>query len=889
MPLVTSSVRAIKRRGLRAKLALAALVPVLAGLGIILATGAGAAGTAVASSAAIVPAQTSSAKACKLGNGVKHVIILQFDNVHNERDNASVPSDLEQIPALRNFLVDNGTLLTDDHTVLISHTSNGITSTETGLYPDRGGVTVGNSYQYYDPSYDAPAGSNVGGSGYTSAFKYWTDPVAAPNPTYNDPGDTTFNNDTTAPGTTGTPNASNGSTNTPAPWAPYTSAGCDFAGIGSANMEFENDTTDISNVFGANSTQAAFGNWSYSTAYKQKFTAGSNLGTTDFEGLAIHCSIADSQPGKLCSAANGGAPDALPDEPGGYKNYNALFGAVNVNPALTGKPDQQLPSSYLPSGDTAPPAGNWAAPAVDDVFAPNATDSGPHAVPVNNIDASVTPPPASYTPGSTPTTQIQDDTGNVGFPGFNGMEANNALGYTAAAQEAGVPVTYTYLSDVHDDQYRQNGGNAYGPGQAGYEAQLKEYNAAFTAFFRRLNNDGINRSNTLFLVTVDEGDHFAGSAPTNPGCNGTPVGSSDPLGQPGTGYCNYGSNIGETDINLNSMVKGDTGDTTPFDEDYDDAPAVSVQGDPGPNASTTRNLEKEISGLSEFDPSTGATAPVVFKLADQETEKILHEWNADPLRDPTFTDFGNDDFYVQDYCVSGATTGPNCEKQNPTYDWNHGDDQEAIASTWQGWVGPDVAHLGVDSRVWTDHTDAEPTLMTLTGLRSDYLSDGRPISQIVDRQATPRPIADDEGIYDALSSAYKQLNAPFGEFAQDALNISTGAVTKSDAQYEAWDAQLAACQALRQPLATDIDKMLNGASFGGGFNSREAWSDLLQSDRLLRDIQGLQHASTPPSHPACSSASHGFGGAGFGGSRGPGSHGYDGRGWDRGYSHRRGR
>ncbi|MGZ4184929.1 MAG: hypothetical protein ACXVVQ_03985 [Solirubrobacteraceae bacterium] len=87
------------------------------------------------------------ARRCNLGNGVQHVVVLQFDNVHSERDNPNVPSDLEQMPALRNFLTSNGTLLTNDHTILISHTVNGIVSTETGLYPDRNGVTVGNSYQ----------------------------------------------------------------------------------------------------------------------------------------------------------------------------------------------------------------------------------------------------------------------------------------------------------------------------------------------------------------------------------------------------------------------------------------------------------------------------------------------------------------------------------------------------------------------------------------------------------------------------------------------------------------------------------------------------------------------------------------------------------------------
>ena len=126
-------------------------------------------------------------------------MILQFDNVHSERDNQSVPSDLEQMPALRNFLTSNGTLLTNDHTILISHTVNGIVSTETGLYPDRNGVTVGNSYQVFDPN--APTNGNVGGSDFTSAFKYWTDPVGVG-------GDTTFNHDT----------GGGGNTNTPAPW-----------------------------------------------------------------------------------------------------------------------------------------------------------------------------------------------------------------------------------------------------------------------------------------------------------------------------------------------------------------------------------------------------------------------------------------------------------------------------------------------------------------------------------------------------------------------------------------------------------------------------------------------------------------------------------------------
>ena len=90
---------------------------------------------------------------CQLGDKgkIKHVIYVQFDNVHFLRDNPNVPSDIEQMPHLLNFIKDNGTLDTNDHTVLISHTGGGILSSLTGLYPDRHGQAVSNSYGFFRP------------------------------------------------------------------------------------------------------------------------------------------------------------------------------------------------------------------------------------------------------------------------------------------------------------------------------------------------------------------------------------------------------------------------------------------------------------------------------------------------------------------------------------------------------------------------------------------------------------------------------------------------------------------------------------------------------------------------------------------------------------------
>src|SRR3954466_6881092 len=115
----------------------------------------------------------SAAGPCQLGgkNGaIKHVIYLQFDNTHFRRDRQDVPSDLEQMPHLLNFLKGNGTLLTNDHTILISHTAGGILSSLTGLYPDRQGQTVSNSYGFFQPD---------GTVGFSTSFKYWTDVTSA--------------------------------------------------------------------------------------------------------------------------------------------------------------------------------------------------------------------------------------------------------------------------------------------------------------------------------------------------------------------------------------------------------------------------------------------------------------------------------------------------------------------------------------------------------------------------------------------------------------------------------------------------------------------------------------------------------------------------------------
>src|SRR5512133_837278 len=110
--------------------------------------------------------QLNSAK----GN-IKHVIYIQFDNTHLKRDNPNVASDLEQMPHLLNFIRGNGRLLANDHTALISHTATGILTSLTGVYPDRMGQPVSNSFRYFKT--DGTTRTGV-------SFAYWTAPLFDP-------------------------------------------------------------------------------------------------------------------------------------------------------------------------------------------------------------------------------------------------------------------------------------------------------------------------------------------------------------------------------------------------------------------------------------------------------------------------------------------------------------------------------------------------------------------------------------------------------------------------------------------------------------------------------------------------------------------------------------
>jgi hypothetical protein len=685
---------------------------------------------------------------------IKHVIYIQFDNVHFERDNPNVPSDLEQMPHLMNFLKQNGALLTNSHTPLISHTSVDILTSLTGVYGDRHGAPIGNSFGYFPLP-----GTSSFPDNFDSTFTYWTDPVSTAVPSA-DPLPIMLAQD---------------GKNAPAPWVAYTRAGCNFGAVSIANMEFENITNDVFTVFpDPNSPQ-------HMEAANAKTSAQKATAVADFEGIAIHC----AQGNTLCSTTNGGGPDLLPDEPNGYTGFNALYGHKYVVPAIN-----------------------------------NGSAS------LNDLDGNV----------------ITDATGtNIGFPGFSGIDAAQTLSYVATMQENGVPVTFAYIADVHDNPKNVNAHapaacltdtetGGLGPGDVCHNALAASYDEAFAKFFARLAKDGINPSNTLFAIMCEEQDHFAGGPPTPADCDGVNV------------PCTY-QKLGEVDVNTTTLLNAEdpTLAATPFDIHFDMAPVFYISGDPAQTAEITRQYERDTGKLTAVSPITGNTDNLTAAMADLTEMKILHMLTADPQRNPSFVMFGNPDYFFQ-------TTGSPAIAESPAFAYNHGGIQPEISTVWVGFVGPGVLNRGIDSHTFADETDYRPTMLSLVGLQDDYQHEGRVLSEELSSSALPRGVAEGREQFEALAAALKQINAPFGQLGKDTLVISTVALNGSDANdatYTRLENELTEIGAARDNIAGRMLSLLEGAEFSGKpISVREAAPLILEADLLLAYTHLLTQVST---------------------------------------------
>ena len=738
---------------------------------------------------------------CHLGNGVKHIVQLNFDNVHFFRDNPNVPSDLELMPNLLNFIEKNGTLLSNNHTPLIAHTADDLLTTATGLYGDRQGMPISNSFQAYNTD---------GTTDKAGSFAYWTDPVfdeaSTPNPGHDTNPNMVYS--PTPPATTSPPPTPD--TITPAPWVPYTRAGCNVGEVATANQDLENTAVDIPKVFGADSPEAQ--------QLASDPDSFKDAETADYVGIAVHC----AQGAAFCADAQGprgnettpsatAVADLLPDEPGGYNGYQALFGHRYVAPQLG--------------------AGT-----------PNVTHNGYQ---VTNAAGNLVDLDGNQINGAFLTN-------HPGFPGFSNINAPQALAYASDMLENDVQVVNMYISDVHGNenipsltapgQACYHAPAALGSGSACYLAQAAYYNAAFGTFFQRLASDGITPKNTLFVVSSDEGDHEAGAnvgravQPTPANCDGATVSrgvvTNDVL-------CTYpAGSFGELAGNVQGLLATETGNTTPYTIEADTAPEFYLTGNPGPDTPVVRTFEHDVASLTAANPYTGTTQPITNYLADPVEEAILHIVNADPARTPTLAMFAKPDYFLSNggsTCPGGTAAG--CVTQNTGFAWDHGAYAAEINTNYLGIVGPGVKKLGLDGPAadagttssgansgqvevvdnhfpgpWIDETDIRPTIMYLAGLQDDYEHDGRVITQILQH---PNHALKKKDVT-RLGECYKQLNSSVGEFGAATLQASTNAIESTsagDSTFTSISAQLRALDVTRDQLAGVIKGELEAAAF----------------------------------------------------------------------------
>jgi hypothetical protein len=746
-----------------------------------------------------VGATPATASTCDLGNGISHVVNIVFDNVHFGRDNPHVPSDLERMPHLLDFLQSNGTILSNTHTPIIAHTADDSLSIYTGLYGDRHGQPLSNSYKTYNPD---------GTTDPATSFAYWTSPVAdtlatpaaghdtAPSMVYSD----------TVPAS-GPPDRQ-----TPAPWVPFTRAGCDVGDFSTANMVLENAKVDLPTIFGAGSPEV------------QQLNADTDnfkdAEIADYIGEAVHCTAgsamcADATATKFgqSSPTPSAVTDALPSEPGGYAGHQALFGARYVGPQL-GAGTPNLTSHGYPVTDADG----------------NLTDLDGHAL-------------------------REPFSGRAGFPGFN-PTATQSLAVMADMQEAGIPVTYGYISDLHERKAGTSGcttatatgtGKPIGPGDKCYDDNGKAYDAAFAKFFDRLAQDGITTANTLFVIGSEENDQFDGAnagralTPTPATCDGT-------LGN----YCSYpAGTIGELQANIKGLLSTTASSGTAYDVEPQGA-SVYVHGQPGPGDPTLRQLERDTAAMTADNPYSGAHGEHIVKYqAGSVEQRILHMQTADPLRTPSYTMFPVPDYFF-------ATTGPNVSI-NPGFAYNHGYYSPNIDVTWSSFAGPGVAANGIDGPTpeqsneshdpnstntvpeasaqgtWAEEVDIRPTMLWLLGLSDDYATDGSVVSQVL---RDPGPAL---GATTSLATAYRAINSSVGPLATVTLQADSKALASgsagSDTTYADTEAALQKIANRRDRLATEMKAALSGAAAGHPVDAGTRADLIARAEALLRKAE----------------------------------------------------
>ena len=290
----------------------------------------GLAGTSMAATGAAAkaakPAVATAGASCHLGNGVKHVVTLMFDNVHFFRDNPNVPSDLELMPNLLNFF------------------------DQQRHVPVQQPHAAHRAHRRRHPDHATPACTATGTACRSPTATRPTTPTGRPTRRARSPTGPTRSSTRKNPPNAGhdtnpsmvyspvpPATAAHPRRRTPSPrrpWVPFTRAGCDVGEVATANQELENTAVDIPKVFGP--TRRRPSSWpptrTRSRTPRPRTTSASACTApraTRSAPSAKGVKFGQTRPPSATAVS-----DLLPDEPGGYNGFQALFGHRYVAPQL---------------------------------------------------------------------------------------------------------------------------------------------------------------------------------------------------------------------------------------------------------------------------------------------------------------------------------------------------------------------------------------------------------------------------------------------------------------------------------------------------------------------------------------------------------------------------
>ena len=314
-------------------------------------------------------------------------------------------------------------------------------------------------------------------------------------------------------------------------------------------------------------------------------------------------------------------------------------------------------------------------------------------------------------------------------------------------QEAGVPVTFGYISDAHD--FHGVSGNdhvAYGPGEAGYVQQLKDYDTGVRRVLHRASRTTASRRTTRSSSSPSRrATTSPAPRPTRP-CDG--VTHAVHVRQRPRHRGERRPAPARRDLQREPRHERDapTSASTPTWRRTSTSRATRP-------ATRRRHAtsRRRIADMKVDEPAHGHRSRACSSRWPTRSRRSSSTWSRPTRRgrrrsrrsrrattsstrrrrhDAVRT---NND--LSQLRLPARTTTP----PNQTFAWNHGGIQPEVATTWVGMVGPGVEKSGSPATsFWSDHTDIRPTMLALLGLKDDYVSDGR-VADRDPRRATRCP------------------------------------------------------------------------------------------------------------------------------------------------------